>query len=72
MLAIALDVSDRERINEVANRDPVMDKVRTNMMTYNDTAETRWYSDKVDTFYISKPDLERYLAKMHCVYISEA
>lgn len=64
---IALTVADREVINEIANREPVMDVVRMELET-----QENWSKDDVQGFTISAKNLERYLAMAHQVYITEA
>lgn len=69
MFAISLDASDRETINEIANREPSMELVREEMMNSNADA---WMSDDTDVFVISMINLERYLRFAHNVHISQA
>lgn len=69
MFAISLGVTDREAINEIANREPAMDLVREQMMVDNDES---WFGNETIIAHISMTNLERYLRFMHDVHISQA
>ncbi len=67
MFRIALDVCDRETINEIANREPMMDKVREEL-----ESQENWTKDDVQGFDISTKNLERWLQCVHQIYITQA